>query len=739
MYSKFPKVVYDEKEQFYSKLIEKTKRKSYEYYLNALKGIFSGTIINYFNKNKQSFDIVSVHGGLVPFTIEISPFSDFPEFNVKVDTLSQLRDLIPDNESLNIIYDLSKEILKIKKMESDYFLYATYLSKYLSVNEMVRKKDFSTLNYWLVNVDTSLNLTNISITKEIWKNKKEGTIKDMSLIFLSCFIAEKECMTAFITENRHYIFNYLITETDSLEIKEVNNGKDIVVKYILLPTDYDDANNESVKRLRLICEMLPIYDHYHSEAIRPKINFIEMLQLHDDSIKKIPQKSLVIMFHQFFNKIWLNTIQSNYESNTVYDWAMFWSSIRERIAALLKKMIEFTELKVTNKKLSVKSSEKFLDTANSVLKDLKKNFFYPGEYHPFRENDDNAPQEYKFRKEYFTNMQVVIEHFANFLLNPDKEKLWTFNLKKAAEELSNMQLDFKNIILAKEIGMENLDNLEMVESELIEDLILTGSYFQENMSVKFISQAIIKKWYENQHSSRIKEIKKSIESNGIEQIKFIYPKQIIEKNSLVYLPLVLIDSDILNDEYNGILLYALTSLCEFQIDFIDILYLEVNGSSLNKRMMRINNTFLQKLKQAILTDDMSEVEYLTPALPLEVDKSYLNLYDFKFRIEMENGVYPDYDIIECEKLMLLLWKYSFIKNSNSEIKYGLEKHFDNQEEMLLIKIKGILIQMKNDNSTLLKLGEKTYDEIVKNDSMFLDADLDNFYEYVGRMNLTDAN
>lgn len=43
------------------------------------------------------------------------------------------------------------------------------------------------------------------------------------------------------------------------------------------------------------------------------------------------------MFHQFFNKIWLNTIQSNYESNTVYDWAMFWSSIRERIAALLKK------------------------------------------------------------------------------------------------------------------------------------------------------------------------------------------------------------------------------------------------------------------------------------------------------------------------------------------------------------------------------------------------------------------
>ena len=52
----------------------------------------------------------------------------------------------------------------------------------------------------------------------------------------------------------------------------------------------------------------------------PHLDALDAYTIPDDAHKEMPIRNLIIMFRQNFASLWLDTIQSNYEFDTVTDW-----------------------------------------------------------------------------------------------------------------------------------------------------------------------------------------------------------------------------------------------------------------------------------------------------------------------------------------------------------------------------------------------------------------------------------
>lgn len=135
------------------------------------------------------------------------------------------------------------------------------------------------------------------------------------------------------------ILIYLRNKTESLEIYVNEKNNEIHVNYLLLPSEIYKGNDESVSRLKIICKMLPIFNNYCADAIKPVIDLLSGYEIPDDAHKTIPIRNLVIMFHQEFTSIWSKTIFSNYECDSIFEWLGHWFLIRTDIMSLFSKII----------------------------------------------------------------------------------------------------------------------------------------------------------------------------------------------------------------------------------------------------------------------------------------------------------------------------------------------------------------------------------------------------------------
>ena len=88
-----------------------------------------------------------------------------------------------------------------------------------------------------------------------------------------------------------------------------------------------------------ICKILPIFDCYCADAIKPTIDILTKYEIPDNAYKTIPFRNIVIMFHQEFISLWGKTIHSNYEFDSVYECLEHWFHIRSIILDIFNKTI----------------------------------------------------------------------------------------------------------------------------------------------------------------------------------------------------------------------------------------------------------------------------------------------------------------------------------------------------------------------------------------------------------------
>jgi len=294
--------------------------------------------MQYFRTHKALFDDAYERGGLMLIATELSPFAKFEDYEHELNTLEKMSEIMPDNTNIQHLIKLRDSIPKFRTSKTDIYCLSSAL--YLKLKEVDFKhitdlESYAVIVDWLYNIDSSMNLAQRISLKDLWDKAENYHIKTVVSLMYSSFCGNKEEYSEFVRNNLPKIISYLKRKTNSHKLQVSNNNNEIKVEYILKASEITKGNNESVSRLTDICRALPIFEKYCSDAIKPRIDLLTAYQIPNDAHKEMPKRNIIITFHQEFNGLWLNTIESNYEFNTVYEWIDHWLDVRKCACDLL--------------------------------------------------------------------------------------------------------------------------------------------------------------------------------------------------------------------------------------------------------------------------------------------------------------------------------------------------------------------------------------------------------------------
>lgn len=727
LYANIPFYIREEKEAFYDNLTTKTVGSSYEYHLNAIKGLFSGSLLNYFNSNRGIFDEVNEAGGLLVFSSEVNPYSKFEKFDEEVNTLSEMKRILPDDTNILHLYELSKEIPEFELKRTDYYYYAHYLSRKLRNDLKVNKDHFSTLNYWLVNINFTFGLVDKSMMSNIWKSKDEWTLNEFADLMLAFYLKNESSFKKFISKNKKGVIDYLIIQTGSLKIEENPEENSISVNYILLPVGKNTANNESVERLKLISKILPIYDYYNAKAIQPKIEMLDIPNIPDESEKNMPKRNLIIMFHREFAQLWQSTILSNYEAPTLYDWITHWIHIRQNIVTLMKKNIQVLDKLLNRGKVSDNLSKEIDEIRNKILLDLKKEYPYPGENRPFESNKQIRENISKIKTDYFSDIRNYITQMVGLMMREEENsRLAMVNFRNAKNNLYGMQKPFNEAIEASGLNFENYNSFQEEEKESIEKLYIYNYYYRTHRGSKVATLSMINRWYENSLIARITNIKNDIESSKMPGITFRYPEELIEEGNLSILPLVVEGSDILDDNYNRNLIMSLLPVIDSDVDFIILMLLDESQVMVNHHGIRVSRNYLDAIKKMIEEDDQLNIDEQIPPIPIEIMKRYLETFKSSSYVLDKQKVNLD----KYELLFLNLWKITQLESYLSSGDKQLGDYLIITRENIINEVSILLIELDHLPIDLFQKAKKYSEKVINEGYCFEDKDLNEIYNNI---------
>jgi len=723
LYSNIPFHIHEEKEHFYESLVQKTISKSYEFHLNAIKGLFSGSILRYYNSNKHYFDEVNTLGGLFLFLMEINPYSNFKEFDEKIETLTRLAEIRPEDTNIQYLLELSEIIPIFNIKKSDYYYYAHYLSFHLKKERKINKEYFAALNYWLVNTDDSFGLLDRYFMNEVWRDRDDWSINNFADLMLAFYLASKGKYLEYIEDKKAELLDFLTIKTDSVRIEENVNENSLYVEYILMPSDYGKGNEESVKRLKLLCKSLPIYDFYQSESIQPKIQYLKDYDIVDDSFKKMPKRNIIITFNQEFAKLWGNTVLANYEAPTVFDWINHWNNIRWDIVELLRKNIQWIERKLSRQRLSNNALREIDALRDKITSALRMDYPYPGEKRPFDKSKYIPTDQSKIKSGYFTSIRNYINQMVGFVTKDENNsRLAMVNLLYAKNQIEEMQEFFNQTIMRAGHQFKSHSDLKKRELESIEKMYMYNLYYQNHPNSRVAIDAMISSWYSNHSTSLIYEIKEKIDIIKAEEIKIIYPDEVIEEGVLRYLPLLVENSNILSDEYNGKLIFSLLPIIDFNLDIVIVMFVDESGRMIEEQGIRISKDYLEAVNASTVEDNATALEKQNPPFPLEVEKSYLKPFKSSF---YEIKKRPKDIFQKYEELFLILWKYSQIRLVFDNEKF--KTHINEKQQKLGKRVDELLSEIKLTNDYLIRKAKDYSKRVFNDDYIFDNKNLNELY------------
>lgn len=345
---------------------------------SALQGVFSGSVQNYFQKNKTYFDKANENGLLLFFSMELNPFMQIPEISTnetsKIDEI--LKTINPENWTL--LHELKNKSTKIDISKSDIYFLSKALYEYIKdktvLVDFYDVKSFSKICYWLIRMNKQFNLsTNVSLDTLWSKYNKEEFLETLSMIMYTNWLGNNKEYTIFVKNNIKNILTYLRNCTNSISIS-LDDNNSIHILYPLLLSNIDNANSESVHRINIVCKMLPIYKEYNTTSLKPNITSIFIK--YDDSEKHMPARNVISTFNQEFNQLWKKTIYSNYESGSISEWIDYWLKLRRLIIEISKRSYQ-----IIINTLCEKQSKRVIQEINMLISEYQKYFIRVFNFH----------------------------------------------------------------------------------------------------------------------------------------------------------------------------------------------------------------------------------------------------------------------------------------------------------------------------------------------------------------------
>lgn len=625
-------------------------------YIPAIRGLFSGSVMQYYLSNKAAFDDANIHGGLPILLTEVCPFTKFTEFGVSVDTFATLQKVEPENKNIKYLCNLRDNIPTYSPKDTLIYVFCTCLYRKLFPLTWGSIKDitsYAAIAEWLYNMNPEFNLSVNFPLDDIWASSKRLSLECISTLMYISYCGNKDVYTIFVTKNLSRILTYLKHQTKSYELFVDFKNNAIHVSYILPLCEVRTSNEQSVSRLKCICKTLPIFDLYCADGLKPTINMLSIYTIPDDAHKRMPLKNLVIMFHQPLTSLWRKTILSNYEFDTVAEWLNYWFTVRQLICSLadsccfcISKILSGNPLGRSIKEVIPLCEKLFLMTTGEKL--------YPREERPFEEKAVIPIQFKNIANKYFQDIRNFSNQFAGFLHKDlEEQRLTMLNLTDAKSTLTKMQDSFSELTIDFDTS-EWPSDFTAIETKSIEQLIMYCSYYQVHSPSKYFNKYQIKSWYDKQQQDNLTAVKTALSPlASICSVHFPFQSYVV--GILRYYPIIVNNFDTVLKDNSAAFVLNCIEFAEAPFDYLVILSAN-NSNHINPIALQFSRQMFIDVKKAIRSNDSAALENITYPYPVNVTSSMLDCFIGNYNLLEKSPSAPDLSSIG--DIAENLWIYS---------------------------------------------------------------------------------
>ena len=635
LFSHYPEFDFD-KDVFYTNVVNMWLSGSdLSRFVQAIRGTFSGSVMQYFKTYKALFDDAYEHGGLLLVSTDLCPFSKFEDCEKELNTLNKMAEMMPDNPNVQHMITLRDSIPKFRASKTDiYCLSSAMYSKLKEINfaSIADLDSYSVIVDWLYNIDPLMNLTSKISLNDLWAKAETLSIKTVSSLMYSAFCGNKEEYSTFVTANLQRIISYLKRKTNSHKVQVSDDNKKIKVEYLLRASEITKGNNESVARLTDICRTLPIFETYCSDAIKPQIDLLATYQIPNDAHKEMPKENIIITFHQEFNGLWLKTIESNYEFDTVYAWIDHWLNVRKCACDLVAASSVCLHKLLGKRKLG-EAGNLFDSIHNRYNKMMVAYLSYPREHRPFEKKPEIPTLFNKAKRDYFDGIQNFADQLISFIKKEDQGKrLAIYNLKAALAALPNVQKFFDDLTLDSEHHSKHVE-LCTLEEKVIFEAYMCCEYYLSHEPEPNYNKYQVKAWFSSSRKAEIDQVNTTM-TDLTSTYDAVLPKSSYRDNTFLCYPIMVKNYDPANEEMTNAFLITSISFAESPYDYLLLLLTNDIGEVLPNAIKFPKKVF-QYLYNAINLGVEEAIDPLASPYPIEVNTQMLECFDGEYMIQQQ--------------------------------------------------------------------------------------------------------
>ena len=618
---------------FYHRLVEHLwDQHNIDWFIPVMQGLFSGSIMQYYQTNKEMFDDAAQCGGLFILSTDLCPFAKFDEFDVSIDTLDRLHEMQPQNQNINHLIALREKMPMCDFHSTPVSIFCTELYAKCSMYRNDQIPDiisYLAVAEWLYNLDPALSLSDNLPLEYIWDHSDCLPIDTLATAMYLSYCSQRETYLSFVNQNMDMVLLALKYRTESQRVFINQERNAIHVEYFLRLSEIKKANDESVARLKVICKTLPIFDLYCSDAIKPSLDILEKYTVPDDAHKEMPKRNVVIMFRQNMTSLWNATIESNYEYDTVGEWLEHWLQARELICSLADTVCTCIYKLLEGKSFGTHAAQ-FDSLHHEYNRLCIMEALYPRQKRPF-ETEPLIPKSYaSIKRDYFSSLNVLWGMVVNFLKRVDQiQNLLIVNLRKAQGTLEQLQSFFLHLVDHTEYYDRHVA-LVQKEERALSNLEMCCRYYIEHQPNKYFGKYSIKTWYQKWYEKRMNDARETL--SELESIfNAVFPVKAYYSGILQYYPIILKDIDITDENAMGKLWLYSIPFADADFDYLVIAFSE-KESFVNRMCLQFPVRMLKEIKQAIEDEDSDRLESVSYPYPVDATETMLECFGHIYRI-----------------------------------------------------------------------------------------------------------
>lgn len=233
----------------------------------------------------------------------------------------------------------------------------------------------------------------------------------------------------------------------------------------------------------------------------PKYDMLQPYRMPDDAHKEMPRRNLVIAFHKEFTSLWIKTIQSNNEFDSVSEWIEYWFQVRKCMYECLDKIGAYMYKALAGKRTGSTGTE-FDKTRKKMDRMLCSTLSYPKEHRPFEEEVEVPKKFLEVKQAYFNSMQNFLRQVAGLIQRDENDvRLALYNLKQAKAGLPKMDeileqykeyIDCKNIVEYINLFNTRLELLRQMKADRkkLNDVVHSVFDYVQNSNIPKLNRCV---------------------------------------------------------------------------------------------------------------------------------------------------------------------------------------------------------------------------------------------------------